>query len=361
MEEADKIKLEALIRELEGYRGRHTELVTVYVPSGYNLNMIAKQIDSEKSTAENIKSKTTRKNVLDALDKISRHLKLYKQTPPNGLALFSGNISKVEGQADIQLWAIEPVHPLKAKLYRCDQEFVLEPLKDMVSVKEVYGLIVLDRREATLGLLEGKTIVVLQHLTSGVPGKFKAGGQSARRFERLIDELARNFFKKIAEAAKKHFFERPKLKGILIGGPMPSKENFVKESDLMPELKRKIIAMKDIGYTDESGLKMLVEESADILVQESITKEKEIMNKFFAQLATKPEKISYGVDEVRKALKMGAVDKLLLSSSLKELKELEQIAGTTSTEVVYISEETEEGVQFKNLGGAGAFLRYQIE
>ena len=135
MEDADKIKLEALIRELEGYRGRHTELVTIYVPSGYNINIISNQIDSEKSTAENIKSKATRKNVLDALDKISRHLKLYRQTPPNGLALFSGNISKVEGQADIKMWAIEPVHPLKAKLYRCDQTFVLDPLKDLVSVK----------------------------------------------------------------------------------------------------------------------------------------------------------------------------------------------------------------------------------
>ena len=41
----------------------------------------------------------------------------------------------------------------------------------------VYGLVVLDRRDAILALLKGKTIVPLQKTHSEVPGKFKAGGQ----------------------------------------------------------------------------------------------------------------------------------------------------------------------------------------
>ena len=177
MEEAERLKLEHFLHELEGYRGRHTELITVYVPAGYNLNLIAKQIESEKSTAVNIKSKSTRKNVLDGLEKISRHLRLFKQTPKNGLAVFCGNISKVEGQPKIELWSIEPPLPIKVKVYRCDQTFLLEPLSGLLEVKEVYGLVVMDRREATLGVLEGKSIRKLKHLTSGVPGKIKAGGQ----------------------------------------------------------------------------------------------------------------------------------------------------------------------------------------
>ena len=79
MEESERMKLEVLIKELESYRGRHTELITVYVSAGSNLNLTAKQLENEKSTAVNIKSKNTRKNVLDALERITRNLKLYKE------------------------------------------------------------------------------------------------------------------------------------------------------------------------------------------------------------------------------------------------------------------------------------------
>jgi len=177
MEEKQRFELEEFVLELEEYKGRHTELVTVYVPAGYSLINIAKQLEQEKSTATNIKSKVTRKNVLDALERLIRHIKLIKKTPENGIALFSGNISETEGQPQIEVFSIEPPMPLKSRLYRCDQQFVLDPLREMLEVSEVYGLVVIDRNEATIGLLEGKQIKTLQHMTSGVPGKTEKGGQ----------------------------------------------------------------------------------------------------------------------------------------------------------------------------------------
>src|SRR3989344_1261357 len=113
MDEEQKANLSRTLKELESHRGRHTELVTVYVPAGYNLNMVSKQLEAEKSTAQNIKSSVTKNNVVDALERLSRHLKLYKQTPKNGLALFCGNISETEGQQYIEIWAIEPPKELK--------------------------------------------------------------------------------------------------------------------------------------------------------------------------------------------------------------------------------------------------------
>ncbi len=172
-----KAELEEIVEELENYKGRHTELITVYISAGYDVNSVQKQLEAEKSTAKNIKSATTRKNVIDALEKIIREFKSMKKTPENGLAVFCGNISSVEGQQEIELWAIEPPMPLKTRLYRCDKEFVLEPLKEMLEVEEVYGLLVMDRKEATLGLLEGKRIEILQKMTSGIPSKVRAGGQ----------------------------------------------------------------------------------------------------------------------------------------------------------------------------------------
>jgi len=363
MEDSERMKLEALLKELESYRGRHTELITVYVSTGANLILTAKQLENEKSTAVNIKSKNTRKNVLDALERITRNLKLYKGTPAHGLAIFCGNISKVEGQPDIKLWTIEPPLDLRVKLYRCDQEFVLAPLQDMIKAKDIFGLIVIDRNEATIGVLEGKNIKVFRKLTSGIPGKFKAGGQSAQRFERGIEGLAKSFYRRVAESAKEAFFDNPKLKGILIGGPVPTKEKFVEEGELPTALKEKIIGMRDLGDATESGLHDLVELAKDLLEEQAITQEKEILNRFFTMLAKNPEKITYGFDETKHAIELGAVDELILSSELEKSKtlEMEDLAKTTSAEVKYVSVETEEGIQFKNIGGIGAILRFQIE
>ena len=172
-----KTEIEEILELLDKYKGRHTELISVYIPADYDVNSVQRQLEAEKSTAKNIKSTSTRKNVSEALEKIVRHLKDFKRTPANGLAIFCGNISHVEGQSDLQLWSIEPIMPLKMRLYRCDKEFVLQPLKDMLEVTEVFGLLVMDRKEATIGLLEGKRIEVLQKMTSGIPSKVRAGGQ----------------------------------------------------------------------------------------------------------------------------------------------------------------------------------------
>lgn len=177
MSKYTKLELEDLLKELESHKGKHTELITVYIASNYDPNTVQKQLEGEKSTAKNIKSATTRKNVIEALEKIIRYLKPLKKVPDNGIALFCGNISPVEGQQDLQLWDVEPPLPLKTRLYRCDKEFVLEPLREMLEVDEVFGLLVMDRKEATIGMLEGKRIAVMQKMTSGIPSKVRAGGQ----------------------------------------------------------------------------------------------------------------------------------------------------------------------------------------
>jgi len=84
-----KLELEELLQTLEGYRGRQTELITVYISAGYDVNSVQRQIETEKGTAKNIKSTATRKNVSEALDKIVRHLKTLKKTPENKFCLSS--------------------------------------------------------------------------------------------------------------------------------------------------------------------------------------------------------------------------------------------------------------------------------
>jgi len=357
-----KDELEEQIEELEKHRGRHTELISVYVPAGYNVNSVQKQLEAEKSTAKNIKSTATRKNVIDALEKIVRHLKEFKKTPKNGLAVFSGNISKVEGQDDLQLWSIEPPMPLKMRLYRCDKEFVLDALKEMLEVTEIYALLVMDRKEATIGILEGKRIDVLQKMTSGIPSKVRAGGQSSQRFHRITEGLTKEFYKRIANEMKKIFFENKKLKGILVGGPIPTKDEFLEGNYLATRLKEKVIGRKDIGNTDESGLKDLVQESQDVLAQQEVVHEKKLLERFFETLGEKPDMAAYKKDDLDKALEYGAVETLILSkkTSKSVVKELKTKAKNISAVVEIVSDETDEGKQFLNLGGVGALLRFRV-
>ena len=170
-------KLKHFVKELSVFRGRHTEFVSVYVPQGYDMNAIINHLQQEQGTATNIKSKTNRDAVITSLERMIQHLKLIKRTPSNGLAAFAGNIAKREGFQEYKVWSIEPPSPINLRLYRCDKEFIVEPLKEMADDKAVYGLVVMDRRDASIALLKGKTIIPLAKEDSMVPGKFKAGGQ----------------------------------------------------------------------------------------------------------------------------------------------------------------------------------------
>lgn len=366
MELTDKQKaeLEELVAKLEKIKGRHTELVTVMVPAGFNISAVVRQLEAECSTAENIKSKQTRTAVIDSLDAIIRELKQLKQTPPNGLAAFAGNVSEKEGAQDIKSWLYEPPKPLNVRLYRCDQRFIVEPLKEMLEVEEVYGLLVIDRQQASIGLLEGKQIKLLRTLTSGVPSKIRAGGQSSQRFHRITEGLAKEFFRRVADGMKGFFFDMPKLKGILVGGPVPTKEEFLETGELVTKLKEKVIAIKDIGYVDEHGLKLLVESSKEDISNQELIKEKNIVNKFFETLGKAREKAAYGEEKVNLALQRGAVGILLISRALgkDKIKEYEEKAMNISAETHIISIETQEGEQFLNLTkGIGAILRFGLE
>ena len=153
------------------------------------------------------------------------------------------------------------------------------------------------------------------------------------------------------------------LKGIIVGGPGPTKHDFIEEGQLTNELKKKIIAVKDLGYTGDFGLQELVDKSQDVLASEEIAVEKKFMNDFLTALAKNPDKVSYGKAEVEKALQMAAVDTILLSESLDDAT----IDGFTAeaekygTKVVLISVQTREGAQLRDLGGIAAFLRFALQ
>lgn len=356
-----RFELKRIVQEVENFRGRHTELVSVYVPAGYDMNKVVNHLCQEQGTATNIKSTSTRKNVIDALERMIQHLRLYSQTPPNGLVAFSGNVAEREGQSDVKVWSIEPPVPLKTRVYLCDKQFHLDPLREMMEIKEAYGLVVMDRREGDVAFLKGKSIIPISSAKSNVPGKTRAGGQSAARYMRLREDAAKDFYKKIADMMKDAFLAHTELKGIIVGGPGPTKYEFIDGGYITGDVKKKIIAIKDLSYTGDFGLTELVDKSDDVLSKEDIAEEKKIMTRFFDTLAKRPNMVTYGKDEVFRCLEAGMVDIVLVSENkdtalITELDEKAVLYGST---LKIISIETREGVQLNSIGGLAAILRYE--
>ncbi|MFW6285951.1 MAG: peptide chain release factor aRF-1 [Nanoarchaeota archaeon] len=360
---SEKLKFRKLIKQLKEYRGRHTEFVSVYIPSGYDLTKIINQLQDEQGTATNIKDKNTSKAVITALERMIRTLKTYKETPENGLAIFSGNVSDKENVANCQVFEIEPPEPLNLKLYRCDQKFLTEPLEEIDASETTYGLIAVDKGEATVGLLIGSSIKVIKNMHSNVPGKHKTGGQSAQRFERIREGAAVEFYKRVADCMIQEFTFMKNLKGIIIGGPGTSKNNFISGNYVNEDLKKKVIGVKDITYTNTSGLYELFDKSADILKDDEVMTERNNLQTFFETLAKDSHRVVYGFENTKSALEMNAVDKLIIIDIMisdEDLRAFSDLADNSGTELILVTDKTPEGVQFKALTGIGAILRFPI-
>jgi peptide chain release factor subunit 1 len=306
--------------EIAKVRGRATELVSLYVSPGKQISDVMSYLRNEYAQSSNIKSRTTRKNVMWAIESLMGRVRVYREPPANGVAFFVGSKAVGADKSEPVTFIVEPPEPLRTYLYRCDSTFFLEPLLSMVHEPDLWGLIVLDRAEVTIGLLRGKRIEALRNKGSQVPSKHGRGGQSAHRFERMIEHAAHEFFVKIAEMSGEIFLpKKDQLKGILLGGPGATKEFFYKEGFLHYELQQKVVQpLFDTGYTDEYGLRELVERATQTLHGLELTEEKRLVQRLLGEVRKAESGLAaYGEVDVNRALDLGAVDTLLISEGLR--------------------------------------------
>ena len=405
-------RLKKTLNTLATKEGRGTELVSVYVPPGKQISDVLNTLRDEYGTASNIKSTTTRKNVMDAIVKVQQRLKLFKEPPENGLVIFCGAIPQNgPGSERIETYVVSPPEPIHIYLYRCDARFHTEYLQEMLREKETYGILLIDTSEATLATLQGRRLDIVLKLTSGVPGKTRAGGQSARRYERLRDMRIQEFFTRVGKHTNETFLPIENFKGLILAGPGPTKLDFEKGEFLNYMLKDKIIGVVDTSYVEEQGVKEVVDRSPEIMRKVRYIEEKKLMQQFLYEIGHDTGMVTYGEEDVRRSLESGAVRILLLSDGLEvsrvtlkcsacgyqeqqtvknqNLMSFEQelsgkpcpkcrapalgitenqdlvdnfaqLAEYTNAEVEIISSETEEGQMLKNsFGGIVAILRFK--
>jgi len=262
------------------------------------------------------------KNVQDAIVKVMQRLKLFKEVPENGLVIFCGAIPQNGGPGSerIETYVLTPPEPIQVYLYRCDSRFHTEYIEEFLKEKETYGLLVIDSSASTFATLTGRRLEIQREITSGVPGKFRAGGQSARRFERQREAKLLDYFKRIGKHANEIFTPIEDLKGVIIGGPGLTKFDFEKRDFLHYTLKDKIVDTIDTSYVGEQGVEEVVEKAPEILRRIRYVEEKKIIQNFLYQIGHDTGLATYGEKEVRRALEAGAVETLLLSEALDKVR-----------------------------------------
>ena len=403
-------KVRKLISELSNKEGRGTELVSLYIPPKKPIHEAIANLREEWGTAGNIKSDTTRNHVQDALTKAMQRLKLYRTAPDTGLVVFSGALpTNGPGSEVVNVWEIVPPKPVTQYLYQCDDHFHVEWLRDMLREEKVYGILTIDSSETGMGILSGDRLEIADVLTSGISGKTRKGGQSARRYERGREMELTYYFNRVGEHATRIFVDNNKVTGMLVGGPGPTKDEFLKGGYLHYELQKKILAVLDLGYSGREGVRELVEKGSDVLKDVRLVEEKRLVQKFLGEVNKQTGLAVYGLPRVLEALQKASAEVVLVSDDLdmvrldatckkcgtvktetvaaaKKIQErqemtstpctkcgatdydvaekdlvdvLEEIAFQVGSKVEVISSGTEEGSMFKSFGGVGAILRYR--
>jgi peptide chain release factor subunit 1 len=166
----DFYRTKRLLENLSNKKGFHTELISLYIPLDRKISDVTNYLKNEISESQNIKSKLTRKNVLDGISSLLGRLKNIKEAPDNGLVMFSGAIpqNNTPGTEKNEMYIIVPPEKVKTFRYHCASEFLLWPLEEMLKPKETYGLIVVGRKESAVGYLKGNHVEVVREFTSGM-------------------------------------------------------------------------------------------------------------------------------------------------------------------------------------------------
>jgi peptide chain release factor subunit 1 len=320
IEKQDSVKLYKLrnmLEELSDKEGRGTELISLYVPPKKALHEVINNLREEQGTADNIKSDLTRTHVVDALSRVIQRLKLYKTSPDKGLVMFCGALPPEGGgpigSEVIKLYEIEPPKELQTFLYRCDDHFHVDLLKEMLRDDNMIGFLAIDAKDAGWGLLRGNKLDVLSETSSGVAGKHRQGGQSARRFERLREMELNDYYNRVAHTTREYFIDIYPVKGLIVSGPGPTKETFLRENYLEYRLQNNILATLDCSYAGSEGVREAFAKAQDVLTDYRMVEEKKMVEKLFGDIHFSRGLATYGLNEIIDLMKRNVVETVLVT------------------------------------------------
>lgn len=291
-------------------------------------------------------------------------LKNVKKLPKNGLAIFCGLVSKQDDskteQKDVSTGkvklkkikiVVEPLQPIKQGMYKCDNRFHVEELLEQLKrTDKTYGYIIMTGDGTVMATLSGSKVEIVHTIKDpNLPNKQRKGGQSSVRFSRLRVEARARYVKKVAETANKVFIQKdlPNVNGLIIAGVAGFKKELVESEAFDSRLKKIVKQVIDTAYGGEAGLKQAIQMSTETLDGLQFAHEKEIIQKFMADIAKDAGTVVYGYNQTLYALENSAVDTLLIWENLPIKRYNLRNPETKEEHVIYLAPGNQTDNYFK--------------
>jgi len=403
-------KIKRLIKRLEAAHGAGTSMISLVIKQKDDINRISKMLVEEQGTASNIKSRVNRLSVLSAITSTLQRLKLYRQTPPNGLVIYCGTILNEEGKEKKVNIDFEPFKPINTSLYLCDNKFHVEALNELLVNDDKYGFIVMDGGGSLFGTVQGNVRTIISRFSVDLPKKHGRGGQSAMRFARIRLEKRHHYIRKVAEQATSVFISNDTInvKGLILAGSAEFKNELSGSALFDPRLRSQVMKIVDVAYGGENGFSQAIELCSDFLANVKFVQEKKVITKYMEEVSMDTGKYCFGVTDTIMALESGACETTIIWENIRiervqlrnnitgqesvvwlnpeqakeaswykdnetgqDLEVMERLElcdwlldnyenfGTT---VELITDQSQEGSQFvRGFGGFGGILRYKLD
>ena len=215
------------------------------------------------------------------------------------------------------------------------------------------NIVVLEDDVADFGLMRQFGIEYYGPVMGNVSGKRIVDKNRAKNIEK--------FYQKIVD----YILKFDNIQTIVLAGPGFFKNDFLKYL----ELKHKDLAKKSIVEATGSGGRVGINEVLKKGTVEKLAAENRVafeisaINEILQEIAKSSNLVVYGKKQVKEAINLGAIEKLLVLDNLIRSEDLEEsmdMVENMSGEVLVISSQHEGGKQLEGLGGMAATLRYSI-
>lgn len=260
----------------------------------------------------------------------------------------------VEAPDNVQLGSYHTIETKPGKYMTITKKewrkYQVEKLKLAEKKSPNIMIAVMDLDQATFGLLKKSKVELISEIKNPY---------SLQHEEKMIPE----YYKKLADEVEKYASQ---MKNIIIAGPGFTKEHVAKilkdrSSDIYNKLSIGTASSATISGINEVVKSGMVEK---LTSESEILKESKLIEEFFIHLRKEDGFAINGLDAVKEANEIGAIEKLLVSDEKIKDREIEKIANDVEKKngsVQIISDIHDLGQQFHRIGGIGAILRFKLK
>lgn len=257
------------------------------------------------------------------------------------------------------------LRPLPGSVYRDGKDFDTALVHEALDQSPSFGIVTIDGAEASLGTANfgpspGRTsvaVTAVAHLRAHIKSRTRRGGQSAPRFGRTRDAEEMEFLQEVVERVQ------AQLGGVehfILGGKADMKRKLLKE--LPPELQRRVLGVLDLNCgADRDSLRLAATKAQNLVDAPGQREASAAVAEFLEQV--KLGGACYGPEQTLRALRLGAVQTLLVASSVEgswscALADALQVAEAQGVRCFTISADSQDSVRFCSAFGIGGLLRW---